>query len=283
MKITQEQFNSAKETFSKKFLSDIQKQTMLSNIYRDDKIFISRPIVSPFIAHFTIFRQKILVSVMIIVLLITGTSYASAMSLPGDLFYDVKVDILEPIAVAVRLSEESKNDYKISLLGKRVDELNELKKKGDIYEVSQKASSKATNKNVKELEKSAIFNEKGQNAVVSEKVKSYNELIDVNLKIETNIKIDDQDFNDENELDVNEPVDGQQNITDSEDGLIDEEEDNTDIIDKEIDEADESDESLDGGIEVEIIDTEIKIEVKNDSKIEIEKNLPINPKSNLIR
>lgn len=277
MKITQEQFNSAQKTFTKKSLSVIQKQTMLSNIYRDNKEFAIKPIVSPFISHFTLFRQKIAVSLAIIILLISGTSYTSAMSLPGDLFYDVKVDIIEPIGLVVRANEVSRNEYKISLLEKRVNELNKLKEKGDIYENSQKASFKATNKNVKELEKSAIFNEKGQNAIVSEKIKSYNELIDVNLKIETSIKIDDQDFEDEKELELVDIINKEEDIiieteeslTEIEEDLIDTEEDITDIIDEEVDESNE------------IEDKEVEIDSKEKIKIENEKELPLNTESNL--
>jgi hypothetical protein len=285
MKIKQEQFNSAQETFSKKSLSNIQKQTMLSNIYSENKMVISQPIKSPFISHFTLIKQKILVLIVIIFLIISGTSYASAMSLPGDLLYSVKVDILEPIGTAIRLNEISKNDYKISLLGKRVDELTELKKKGDIYEVSQKASSKAVNKNVKELEKSAIFNEKGQNIIVSEKVKSYNNLINEDLKIETNIKIDDDK---EEEIDKDKE-NGDKNIdkNDDENKNVDENDNDDDekeieltkTIDAEddvIDNVDANTDNLD-----EITDEKNRIETLKNLNLKNKKDLPSTEKNNL--
>lgn len=191
MKITQEQFNNAKETFFKKSLSDTQKEIMLSSIYSRE--IVNKSIISPFFPYLLIIKHKAFAVLLFIVLLVSGTSYASAMSLPGDILYDMKVDILEPAGLIFRLSEESKNEYRISLLEKRVEELSTLKKSGNNYQESQKASSKATNKNIKVLEQSAIFDEKGQNIEVAQKLELYNNLIDEELKIETNIIIDDKE------------------------------------------------------------------------------------------
>ena len=215
MKITREQFNKAQKTFSKKSLSDIQKHIILSNIYSESEVAITRPVVSSSSSYFVFFRQKVFVAVAVVILLVSGTSYASAKSLPGDLLYGMKVNVIEPIGLALRFNEKSKNEYKISLLQKRVEELEKLKERGNINEDSQKASSEATNKNIKELEHSAIFDEKGGNVDVSEKLETYNNLIDAKLKIETNIKIDDN-----KELDVTEQVDIKEETTgDSDSGI----------------------------------------------------------------
>ncbi len=219
MKITQEQFNKAQKTFSKKSLSDTQKHTMLSNIYTESKVTITKPVVSPLSSYFIFFRQKAFVAVAVMVLLVSGTSYASAQSLPGDLLYGIKVNVIEPIGLAIRFSEESKNEYKISLLQKRIEELEELKQGGKLNEDSQKASSEATDKNVRDLESSAIFDEHGENVDVAEKIKVYNNLIDSEIKIETNIKI-----NNEEKPDVNEDVGGEK-IANDLDSVLDGHED----------------------------------------------------------
>jgi hypothetical protein len=190
MKITREQFNTAKKTFSQESLSDTQKNTMLSHIYVESEQAVAKPTVSPLSFYFVFFKQKAFVAVAVIVFASLGTTYASAQSLPGDLLYGMKVNILEPTGLALRFSEESKNEYKISLLKKRVDELEKLKQKGKLNDDSKKASSDATEKNIRALENSAIFNEEGENEYVSEKVKIYNTLIDSELKIETRIELD---------------------------------------------------------------------------------------------
>jgi hypothetical protein len=194
MKITRKQFNKAQKTFTKRSLSNIQKHAMLSYIYSESKNITPRSLttVSPWSSYFVFFRQKAFVAMAIIVLLVSGTSYASAMSLPGDLLYDIKVTIIEPIGLTLRFGEKSKNEYRISLLQKRVTELEKLRQRGGIDENSQRASSKATNKNIKELESNVMLNKQETNTYIYEKVKIYNSLVDSELKIETNIEIDDK-------------------------------------------------------------------------------------------
>lgn len=189
MKITQEQFNEARKTFSKRSISDVKKNAMLSSIYSESMIsnWSTPSLLSP---YFSFFKQKTFVALAAVVLLISGTAHASAQSLPGDPLYGIKVNVLEPIRLTFRLSDRSKNEYKISLLKKRVDELEQLKKGGKISEDAKQDSSKATHKNIKALKNSAIFNKNGENTYVSEKVKIYNDLIDSGLGVETTIEID---------------------------------------------------------------------------------------------
>jgi len=191
MKITKKQFDTAQKKLSKKSLSGAQKQNMLAHIYANTQSPVDQPVVSPLSSYFLFFRQRAFVAVATLVLIFSGTSYASAQSLPGDLLYGLKVDVLEPIGLALQLSEEAKSNYKVSLLKKRIAELEELKERGAANEESQKASSKAANKNIKELEQSAIFSSEGTNEDVSEKIKMYNVLVDPALEIETTIEVDD--------------------------------------------------------------------------------------------
>ena len=227
MKITKEQFNKAQKTFSKKSLSGTQKHAMLSSIYSEKNVS-ERSVISPLSSYFIFFRQKAFVAAVVVVLLLSGTSYVSAHSLPGDLLYPIKTNIIESIGLALRFNEEAKNEYRIYLLKKRVDELEELKQRGEISEDSRQDSSKATNKTAKNLEGSAIFDEEGENDYVSEKMKIYNNLIDAELEIETTIKID-TDINMDTEIKENNKLEVkvEEDILDIEDevGGIDTEED----------------------------------------------------------
>lgn len=164
------------------------------------------PIVSPFGSYFDFFRQRAFSLAAVLILVLSGTTYASAHSLPGSLLYGMKVNLVEPIGLALRFTEESKNQYKISLLEKRVEELERLREKGSLEEDTQRASAEATGKNVKELETSAVFNEEGENIDVSENIRIYNNLIDSELKIETKIKIDTNEETNGHEEAIDDPI-----------------------------------------------------------------------------
>lgn len=195
MKITEEQFNKIQKTFSKRSLSDDQKNMMLSTIYREAGKIESQSIVgslmkSPLNNYFSFFKHKTFVVMASLMLLLSSTAYASAQSLPGDLLYGIKVNMIEPTILAFKFSEVSKNDYKIELLHKRIEELEKLNSKSTLNLNSQKESFKATVKNIKTLEKSSIFNEQGENQDVSEQIKIYNGLIGDGLKVDTKINIE---------------------------------------------------------------------------------------------
>ena len=187
MNIKEEQFNTAQKTFSQKALSDVQKSTMLSSIYASTGQTVKTPVSSHVSPYALFFRQRAVVA-MALILLVSGTTYASAKSLPGDLLYGLKVNVVEPATLVLHFSEQSKNEYKISLLQKRIDELQSLQQRSTLDQEAQIKSSEATDKNVKELETSAVFNSQGQNSDISEKIKAYNATIDSNLQIQTNIK-----------------------------------------------------------------------------------------------
>ena len=193
--MTEEQFNEIQKTFSKRSLSDDQKNIILSTIYREvgKTEFQSIPgsvVDSPINYYFSFFKHKTFVIMASFLLLLSGTAYASAQSLPGDLLYRMKVNMIEPTVLAFKFSEESKNEYKIELLQKRIEELEKLNSKSALDLNSQKESFKATVKNIKILEKSSIFNEQGENQGVSEQIKIYNGLMGDDLKVDTKIEIE---------------------------------------------------------------------------------------------
>jgi len=187
MKISKEQFNTAQKTLSKKGLSYSQKNTMLSSIYAQNSEIEKGPVVSPLSSYFMFFQTKSFAVLTMILLVVSGTSYASAQSLPGDLLYSVKINALEPIVLVLQKDSKSKDEYRIILLQKRIDELEKLVKRNGIKKESEIESSKATQKNVKVLEKSAVFTEEGQNIKISNQIEKYNSLVSSDFEIKTSI------------------------------------------------------------------------------------------------
>ena len=186
MKITQEQFNSAQKTFSQKSLSSSQKNIMLSNIYGGDIKVNQKVVISPFSSYFVFFRQKVFAFVIVFAFLLSTTIYASAESLPGDLLYGMKINALEPIGLALQTSIESKNDYKISLIQKRINELEKLDERGDLSDASKKQSLNAAIKIINTLKTSGMLDENGGNVDLLNKIRAYNFLIGSDLGIEMN-------------------------------------------------------------------------------------------------
>lgn len=189
MKISKEKFNSSLKNFQQKSLSDEQKNIMLSNIYESTGAnFETKPnatIVSPFGQYVFLFKKRAFVALAVLVLIMTGTTYASAQSLPGDLLYGFKTKVIEPTITALKISEESKNEYKVYLIQKRIDELKELSKNNDLDRETKEESSEITNTNVQNL------NDKTENRTEIEvKVKEYNNIISPKVKIEVDTEID---------------------------------------------------------------------------------------------
>jgi len=189
MKITEAQFNTAQKAFSERSLSGAQKEAMVKYIYAKANGAPSRPTVSPLSGYFFLYHKRMLSGFAMLLLLVTGTSYASASSLPGDALYAVKVRVLEPIALAVTSSESSKNEYRITLLQKRIDELQTLKKKTVVSAASQESSAEATSRTVIDLERNSEHDGTVDIARVAEKVRSYNSLVDEGPGITTALSV----------------------------------------------------------------------------------------------
>lgn len=60
-----------------------------------------------------------------------GVAFASTDSLPGDMLYPVKTQIVEPLGRVVRLSDQSRFDYEVSLLQERMEEIETLQLIGE--------------------------------------------------------------------------------------------------------------------------------------------------------
>ena len=174
MKVTQEQFNTAKKSLLKKSLSSDKKSRMLSQIYTKSTPDIG-VVPSPFSTYFSLLQKRSFVALAGAVLMFSGTVYASANSLPGDFLYGVKVDVIEPLNLALKFSEESKQKYKVLLLEKRIAEIEILKQRGVLSESSQKESHKAADKNIKNIQQGVSGAVEVED--ISIKVRAYTTLI----------------------------------------------------------------------------------------------------------
>lgn len=185
----EEEFNTVARELSQATLSDTQKREMLGRIYEaaGGGSANGGRAASPWSGAF-FFAHRYAITCAFVLMLASGLSLASAQSLPGDALYDLKVNFLEPVALTARWSEESRNEYKITLLQKRILEIEELKRTGRITPRSYYDSYAATERNVTDLEHSPIFDEQGGNERVSAAIESYNALVEEDFQIMTFIE-----------------------------------------------------------------------------------------------
>jgi hypothetical protein len=147
MKITQTQFNKAQENFSNVSLSGAQKQKILGNIYR------AHPIPTPSPYQFFLHHRVLVASLVVVLFVSGGTSYASAHSLPGEPLYPFKVKVLEPAIAALQITDMARQKYNLLLLQKRVVEIIRLEEQSAVTPHAQGQSLEATQKNIQSLKK----------------------------------------------------------------------------------------------------------------------------------
>lgn len=184
MKISQEQFDTAQKSFNQRALSVEQKEKMLSAIYTSESIInTSTPssILSPYTKYLF---SKVCVSALAILILFSGTTYASMQSLPGDLLYGPKVNVIEPLELLLKVDPVAQREYNISLLEKRVAEMEKLKEKNRLDEKSQRESYVATKTKVADIEKDSSIDDEIK-MKISDRLNVYNSLISLDTKIES--------------------------------------------------------------------------------------------------
>lgn len=166
-------------------LSASEKHAMLNHIYTE-----AEPLATPspfvFASFFQTHRYASAFAVMI--LLFTGTAYASGESLPGDPLYAFKVHVIEPAALALRFTEAAKNEYRVAILQERIEEIQHLKTEGRLSFETETESSLAAQANLEEIESSAIFTATGTNLEVSGHVETYNALVEEAHRLKTIIQ-----------------------------------------------------------------------------------------------
>jgi len=185
--MNEQEFNKSAELLRGVRLTESEKASMLSSIYQTEIISKPSPTASPFIFSSLFMRDRVMVAMASFVLIVTGGGYAAAGSLPGDPLYGIKVNVLEPLALGLTFDEVEKNEYRIELLQRRVAELQELRVNTDVDLAIEEDSYHAAERNVAELEASAIFDENGINVDVKTSVDAYNSLISEPYHLETKI------------------------------------------------------------------------------------------------
>ena len=92
--------------------------------------------------NFLRFAKIISVAVLIILLAGGGASFAAEGSLPGDIFYPVKIGVNEKIRGFMAFSESSKAEFQVELAERRLEEVEKLVNSGRVdSEVSAKAEA----------------------------------------------------------------------------------------------------------------------------------------------
>jgi len=109
-----------------------EKKRMLENILNPSPLLMKQPIKSPykisyFISSFYQKRSLYYLSIAGLFIIIgSGSVIASQKSLPGDLLYPLKVNVVEPIHSALIFSPEQKAEYESSLAARRLTEAESL-------------------------------------------------------------------------------------------------------------------------------------------------------------
>jgi len=187
MDINRKQFDQARDNLAEQSLSDTKKQAILSDIYEQSSAPArSGWILSPFVRLFS--ARRVLATALAVVLLLSGTAQAVSGSLPGDTLYGMKVNVLEPAALAFQFGQQDETEYRLALLKERVEELKTLKQNSreqnkKVTDDSRKASRKATAKTIAGIARTAAADKKDIRDYLKRKVKTYNRLVGANVAI----------------------------------------------------------------------------------------------------
>ncbi len=133
MKHTQEnnEFKAGIEEIKQISLTTAEKTNMLEHILKGST-FVECPIESPYMrfSFISMFSQKSFVYVgaafSLFIMLSGGAVFASTGSLPGSVFYPLKVKVVEPAQGALIVSKEDKITYQNKLIEKRFIEAETL-------------------------------------------------------------------------------------------------------------------------------------------------------------
>ena len=141
---SEQDFDSARAAYSRVALSAAAKSRMRAELsaYADLHQPIARPVVSPFSAFSFFSRARVMYTGAFAVLLLatgTGISAAAEKSLPGDALYAVKVQVTEPVQVALIPTLAGKAQFHSVLAERRLDEAQQLIAKGTLTPAAEVA------------------------------------------------------------------------------------------------------------------------------------------------
>lgn len=190
------ELNKAKEAIQQASLSPSEKTTMLTSIYGDEGEEETH-VVSPYSSYLFFARHRTFAVLTTLIFVISGTTYASTDSLPGEPLYALKVQVLEPIGLATRFNTETKSEYRVSLLQKRVREIEELKNAGRLDNDSGLISSKAAQKNVVDIEATIAVTGGEVATEISVQVENYNTLVEEAFRLKSAIAAESDNSNED--------------------------------------------------------------------------------------
>lgn len=185
MMLDEKKFNKARKSFSKKSLSNKEKNIVLSEIYKKTGTEAEAFGLGHFLGLF-LNRKAIALAALILIFIGSGTAYGAVHSLPGDRLYGLKVNFIEPVGTALKFGGEARADYQMSLIEKRLDEIERLEGKGKLSEKAKKRSAEAVRRNVADLEVTAGVGIGVPE--VGEIIDRYNSIISPEFKIDLNIE-----------------------------------------------------------------------------------------------
>ena len=117
-----EDFKKGIEELKRIHITDAEKARMLKNIF-------ATPIRSPYMKRVPVFT---FVYSFILIISLSGLTYASGDSIPGDALYSIKIRVVEPILDVVNSAPEKKIVWEEKKVIKRINEAEKLEKKDEL-------------------------------------------------------------------------------------------------------------------------------------------------------
>lgn len=114
-------------------LTEAQKGAMRARLHEAMGVSLRAPapVVSPY-HWFLMSRTLVSLSLVLVVLVGTGTAFAAEGSLPGDILYPVKININERVETALALSTRAKVEVNTKLAQRRIAEVETLALRGTL-------------------------------------------------------------------------------------------------------------------------------------------------------
>ncbi|MCX6747806.1 MAG: hypothetical protein NTW98_02585 [Candidatus Nomurabacteria bacterium] len=153
MKINQEQFDNELRKMQDVRLDEDAKLRIKSSLDTHIATYTPKKITSPYSHYFHYSYKMAFVSLVLVLSISLGTAYASQSSLPGDMLYQVKTDITEPIIKLTKKTKKDKESFDLYLADKRIQEVEELIKEDKITEARLERNLFLFEKHLNEREK----------------------------------------------------------------------------------------------------------------------------------
>ncbi|MEK7612753.1 MAG: DUF5667 domain-containing protein [Patescibacteria group bacterium] len=175
-------FEQFKQSAGEIRLSKAEKARMRESLYA---AMGTQKTASPYFSFFPIsallsVRSLVPLVVVCVVLVSSGTAYAAAGSLPGDLLYPVKVSVNERVEVALATTQAQKMGAEVRLAKRRVAEAQALEAKGTLDAATTEKLEKAFDRHASNaLSLSAVPAETPQPTIAEDEVVSLKSAVSV--------------------------------------------------------------------------------------------------------